>query len=96
MESRIGILERRLNHAERRFRMMGGLALAAVAGALLVGAYLVMNRETHFLGIKMTSQPLEPETLLQLYALLAAISDPVRKLSSTVTACPSARRRSTR
>jgi ATP-binding cassette, subfamily B, bacterial MsbA len=61
------------------------LGLAAVAAALLVGAYLVLYHETHVFGIKMTSQPLEPETLLQLYALLAAISDPVRKLSSVFT-----------
>src|SRR5436305_13472712 len=33
----------------------------------------------------MTSAPLETEQLLQLYALLAAIADPVRKLSSVYT-----------
>src|SRR6185437_7500403 len=32
-----------------------------------------------------TQQPLEPESLLQLYILLAAIADPVRKLSSVFT-----------
>ena len=58
------------------------LGVAAVAGALLVGAYLVMNKETEIFGINMTTYPLEPETLMQLYVLLAAIADPVRKLSS--------------
>ena len=58
------------------------LGVAGVAGALLVGAYLVMNKETHIFGIQMTTYPLEPETLMQLYVLLAAIADPVRKLSS--------------
>ena len=33
----------------------------------------------------MTDQPLEAESLLTLYALLAAIADPVRKLSSVFT-----------
>ncbi len=61
------------------------LGIVAVAGALLAGAYLVLTHETHILGWRMTQQPLEAETLLQLYALLAAISDPVRKLSSVFT-----------
>ncbi|MBM4068562.1 MAG: ABC transporter ATP-binding protein [Planctomycetes bacterium] len=61
------------------------LGIAAVAGALLAGAYLVINKKTHFLGIQMAYYPLEAESLLQLYALLAAISDPVRKLSSFLT-----------
>lgn len=58
------------------------LGVAAVAAALLVGAYLVMNKQTELFGITMTTYPLEPETLMQLYVLLAAIADPVRKLSS--------------
>jgi ATP-binding cassette subfamily B protein/subfamily B ATP-binding cassette protein MsbA len=61
------------------------LGLAAVAAALLAGAYLVLTQETRILGVRMTAEPLESETLLQLYALLAAISDPVRKLSSVFT-----------
>ena len=61
------------------------LGVAAVAGALLAGAYLVLNNETSLFGMKMTEQPLEPETLMQLYALLIAIADPVRKLSSVYT-----------
>src|SRR5439155_19988080 len=39
----------------------------------------------HLFGIEMVSYPMEAETLLQLYALLAAIADPVRKLSSVFT-----------
>jgi ATP-binding cassette subfamily B protein/subfamily B ATP-binding cassette protein MsbA len=61
------------------------LGVIAVAGALLAGAYLVLNHRTHLLGLQMTRQPLEAESLLQLYALLAAIADPVRKLSSVYT-----------
>ncbi|MFO0966272.1 MAG: ABC transporter ATP-binding protein [Gemmataceae bacterium] len=66
------------------------LGVAAVLGALLVGAYLVVERQTELFGITILSQPLEAESLLQLYALLAAISDPVRKLSSVFTRIQSA------
>jgi ATP-binding cassette subfamily B protein/subfamily B ATP-binding cassette protein MsbA len=61
------------------------LGVAAIAGALLVGAYLVLEKETKIWGLAMSAQPLEMESLLQLYALLAAIADPVRKLSSVFT-----------
>ena len=61
------------------------LGVAAVAAALLAGAFLVLRKETHLFGLRMAAQPLEPESLLQLYALLAAIADPVRKLSSVYT-----------
>jgi ATP-binding cassette subfamily B protein/subfamily B ATP-binding cassette protein MsbA len=61
------------------------LGVAAVAAALLVGSYLVLQRETRLFGIQLTTYPLEAESLLQLYVLLAAIADPVRKLSSVFT-----------
>ncbi len=66
------------------------LAVVTVAGALMVGAYLVLQHETHLFGIRLTSQPLESESLLQFYALMAAIADPVRKLSSVYTRIQSA------
>jgi ATP-binding cassette subfamily B protein/subfamily B ATP-binding cassette protein MsbA len=58
------------------------LGVVAVAGALLAGAYLVLRGGTHLFGLQMTNQQMDAATLLQLYALLAAIADPVRKLSS--------------
>jgi ATP-binding cassette subfamily B protein/subfamily B ATP-binding cassette protein MsbA len=58
------------------------LAVAAMAVALLVGTYLVLTEETHLFGLRMTNGPLEAESLLQLYVYLAAIADPVRKLSN--------------
>jgi len=61
------------------------LGVAAGACALLAGAYLVLAHQTHLFGLRMTHQALEAEELLQLYALLAAIADPVRKLSSVWT-----------
>jgi len=57
-----------------------------IAAALLVGAYIVLERPDRLFGfLNLTDTPLGMESLLQLYALLAAIADPVRKLSSVYT-----------
>jgi len=61
------------------------LGIAAIAGALLAGAYLVLNRQDRIFGLKMTSEAWSTESLLQFYVLLASIADPVRKLSSVYT-----------
>jgi ATP-binding cassette subfamily B protein/subfamily B ATP-binding cassette protein MsbA len=61
------------------------LGVTAVAMALLMGSYLVLTKHTHIFGMQMTDRPLEPEAMLALYTLLAAIADPVRKLSSVFT-----------
>src|SRR5262249_54068707 len=61
------------------------LGVITIAGALLAGSYLVLTKKTHFAMFRMSEQPMEPESLLQLYVLLAAIADPVRKLSSVYT-----------
>ena len=62
------------------------LGVAAVALALIAGAYLVLHPEKpYLLGMQMTTTPLEAAELLQLYAFLAAIADPIRKLSSVYT-----------
>ncbi len=66
------------------------LGVAAVAAALLAGSYLVLQRHTHLFGLRLMTQPMEPESLLQLYILLAAVADPVRKLSSVFTRLQSA------
>lgn len=66
------------------------LGVAAVAAALLAGAHLVLQQATHLFSMRMTEQPLDAVELLQLYVLLAAIADPVRKLSSVFTRIQSA------
>ena len=73
--------------------MIEVLAVAFVAVALLAGSYLVMYDETHLFGLpwlRISDQSLDAEALLSLYILLAAISDPVRKLSSVFTRIQSA------
>lgn len=72
------------------------LGMLTITGAILVGSYLVMQKETHIFGMRMTSYPLEPETMVNLYVLLAAIADPVRKLSSVFTRIQSGRAASDR
>ena len=61
------------------------LGVLAVGLALAAGTYLVVTGHTHIFGMRMTGQPLGFATLLQLYAFLAAIADPIRKLSSVYT-----------
>ncbi len=61
------------------------LGVAAVAGALLAGAYLVIEHQTHLFGMRLTEQPLRPTELIQLYVSLGMIADPIRKLSSVYT-----------
>jgi ATP-binding cassette subfamily B protein/subfamily B ATP-binding cassette protein MsbA len=61
------------------------LGVVAVAGALLIGSYLVLSQKDSLFGLRLTTGPMEPESMLTLYAFLAAIADPVRKLSSVFT-----------
>lgn len=61
------------------------LGVVAVTLALTTGTYLVLTGHTHILGMRMTAQPLGFEALIQLYAFLAAVADPVRKMSSVYT-----------
>jgi len=58
------------------------LIVLAVGLALTTGIYLVLTKSTHIGIFRMCTQPLSFETLLQFYVFLAAIADPVRKLSS--------------
>jgi ATP-binding cassette, subfamily B, bacterial MsbA len=61
------------------------MVVVAVGLALASGAYLAITGRTDIFGVPMAGQPLTFEALLQLYAFLIAIADPVRKLSSVYT-----------
>ncbi|HEX8203869.1 MAG TPA: ABC transporter ATP-binding protein [Isosphaeraceae bacterium] len=62
------------------------LALSTVFIALLAGSYLVLKKVTFLdlgpLKLQLASQPMMMEDLLTLYAMLAGVSDPIRKLSN--------------
>ncbi len=57
------------------------LSMSVVSIAVIVGAYLVLNRETQFLGITLASQPLSATTLMLFYGFLLGASEPMKKLS---------------
>lgn len=57
------------------------LGIVAFISILIPGAYLVLNHTDQIGGIKLASRPLEMAELATLYALLAGVLDPVRKLS---------------
>ncbi len=57
------------------------MGISVICVALLAGGYLVLNEETHLLGIRMASCPLDFGLLMTFFALLAGISDPFRKIS---------------
>jgi subfamily B ATP-binding cassette protein MsbA len=57
------------------------LGVSAISLCILCGAYLVLNQETHLLGIKMSDRPLSWGELLLFYGLLVGATDPARKLS---------------
>jgi ATP-binding cassette, subfamily B, bacterial MsbA len=61
------------------------LGVLAIAGALLGGAFLVLRDQNHLFGMRMTTDPLKWDSLLQLYMFLGSIADPVRRLSSVYT-----------
>ena len=60
------------------------LGIISIALAILAGAWLVLNRQTHLFGIWMTDTPIRPVTLLAFYAMLAAASDPARKMTEVI------------
>jgi ABC-type multidrug transport system fused ATPase/permease subunit len=62
------------------------LALSTVSIALLAGSYLVLKKtiflDLGILKLQLAAQKMAIEDLLYLYAMLAGISDPVRKLAN--------------
>lgn len=58
------------------------LGLGMMGTAIVGGAYLVLNRETHLFGLPITDQPLTVSALLVFFGMLIGASDPLRKLSA--------------
>lgn len=57
------------------------LGIFVVVIAILAGAYLVLNQQTHLFGIWISARPLDPEMLMVFFAMLAGAADPARKMS---------------
>jgi ABC-type multidrug transport system fused ATPase/permease subunit len=62
------------------------LTLTTVAIALLAGSYIVLNQTIYLnlglLRLQLAAQPMAIQDLLTLYTMLAAASDPIRKLAN--------------
>ena len=55
--------------------------MVVIGVAILAGAYLVMNQQTHLLGVRVTPRPLSISSIMLFFGFLAGTSDPARKLS---------------
>ncbi|HEY2147153.1 MAG TPA: ABC transporter ATP-binding protein, partial [Pirellulales bacterium] len=64
--------------------MVEVLGVATICLAILAGAYLVLNHETHLFMIRMSDRPLSLASLLVFFGMLAGASDPARKMSEVV------------
>jgi subfamily B ATP-binding cassette protein MsbA len=60
------------------------LGMAIICLAIMAGGYLVLNQQTHLLGVKIMDRPLSLGSLMAFFALLAGVSDPARKLSEVL------------
>jgi ATP-binding cassette subfamily B protein/subfamily B ATP-binding cassette protein MsbA len=57
------------------------LGMTTVGLAILAGGYLVVNKETHLLGMRMCMQPLSVGDVLMFFGFLIGASDPAKKLT---------------
>lgn len=58
------------------------LGIGMLGTTIIGGAYLVLNQETHMLGVRICDEPLSVSALLVFFGMLIGISDPLRKLST--------------
>jgi ATP-binding cassette subfamily B protein/subfamily B ATP-binding cassette protein MsbA len=57
------------------------MGIVTISLAILSGAYLVLYKQTHLLGIRMSARPLDLGSMLVFFGMLAGVSDPWRKLT---------------
>lgn len=56
------------------------LGVVVIAMSAIAGAWLVLNRETHLLGLRLCSTPMTPSEIMVFFAFLIGIADPLRKM----------------
>lgn len=61
------------------------LGMGMLCTGVAVSSYLVINQETHILGIRMTEEPISITLVTVFFAMLIGAADPLRKLSSVIT-----------
>lgn len=57
------------------------IGIGMILAVVIAGGYLVLNGQTHLLGIRISNEPLTNGMLTLFYAMLAGASDPVRRLA---------------
>ena len=57
------------------------IGMVIIGLAIVAGGYLVLNQQTHLLGIRMCDRPLDMASLIAFFALLAGAADPARKMA---------------
>jgi ATP-binding cassette, subfamily B, bacterial MsbA len=57
------------------------MGIVAFCIVMLTGAWLVLSKDTHLLGIRMSVRPMDYSAMLLFYSFLAGVADPLRKLS---------------
>lgn len=61
------------------------MSIVSISLSMLIGAWLVLNQETHLFGwLKISDTPISATMLLLFYAMLAGAADPARKMSEIV------------
>jgi ATP-binding cassette, subfamily B, bacterial MsbA len=58
------------------------IGIVIIMAAVLSGGYLVLNQQTHLLGIRISQEPLTHGWLTLFYCMLAGASDPGRRLTA--------------
>lgn len=61
------------------------LGMGMLCTGVMVSGYLVINKETHILGIPMADAPLDVSAITVFFALLIGAADPLRKLSGVIS-----------
>ena len=61
------------------------LGVSITALAFVAGGYLVVNSETHFLGVRLCSTPMNFAEMMAFFAFLVGASDPLRKMTDVYT-----------
>lgn len=57
------------------------MGIGMILAAVIAGGYLVLNRQTHLFGIRISDAPLSHGWITMFYAMLIGASDPVRRIS---------------
>ncbi|MCA9210323.1 MAG: hypothetical protein KDA55_18315, partial [Planctomycetales bacterium] len=60
------------------------MGLTVISMAILAGGYLVLNQETHLLGIRMSDRPLDFGSIMAFFGFLIAMTDPARRMTDVM------------